>query len=77
MREVEVDLVTLLEAETTHLELPRPGDPAAIATFDWAAQTRKVESVPARFEKAPEVLDSHILSGPCVCVRGWGPRLFV
>jgi hypothetical protein len=51
--ETESTLLVLLEHQTTHLTAPTTAE--LEMALDWSAQLQKVKSVPARFEKVPEV----------------------
>jgi len=50
---VEAGMLDLLTTETSHLEPPRARD--IKLSLDWASQLHKIKTVPANFEKSPEL----------------------
>jgi len=50
---IEAGMAELLSKETSHLEPPRAAD--IRLTLDWASQLHKIKTVPANFEKSPEL----------------------
>jgi len=51
--EIEVGMAELLASETSHLEPPSSTD--IRLSLDWASQLHKIKTVPANFEKSPEL----------------------
>lgn len=50
---IEAGMAELLNNETSHLEPPRATD--IKLSLDWASQLHKIKTVPANFEKSPEL----------------------
>jgi len=51
--EIEVGMAELLASETSHLDPPCSTD--IRLSLDWASQLHKIKTVPANFEKSPEL----------------------
>lgn len=50
---VEIGMAELLASETSHLEPPQGSE--IKLSLDWASQLHKIKTVPANFEKSPEL----------------------